>query len=347
MKKAAFTSQETAQFCKNVALLLHAGLPLADALYLLAQEETAIHRQEYEAMGSCLEQGSPLCEAMEERDCFPAYAVGMVRIGEQTGQLETALQALASFYEIRNHTENHLREVLTYPAALMAMMLAVIAILLVKVLPVFEDVYISLGSQLTGFSAVLLQLGRGLGKISPALLTAAVLILLAVLVICRVPSLRSRAVCLWMTHFGDRGIFRKFSNAQFAQALAMGFCCGLPLSQSMTLTQQLLAGSPGAAARIQKAGDRICQGVSMTTALLEAELLSGSGCRMLSVGLRSGSAESVMTGIAAAMMEEAQAAVDRKISRLEPAMVLVCSVLVGSILLSVMLPLMQVLSTIG
>lgn len=87
--------------------------------------------------------------------------------------------------------------------------------------------------------------------------------------------------------------------------------------------------------------------MAVQEAMADAQLLNPAACRMLSVGLRGGNAEQVMERIAGQMLEEAQAAMESKISRMEPTMVLVCSVLVGGILLCVMLPLIHILSAIG
>lgn len=346
MKKRTYTSAELSRFCKNLALLTHVGLPLSDSLFLMGQE-AHFGDGDCTAMGQCLDGGASLSQAMEANGCFPKFAAGLVRIGEQTGQLEDALQRLAAYYESRNRTQTHLREVLTYPLVLMAMMLAVIAVLLVKVLPVFEEVYISLGSHMTGISAALLRLGQGLSMIAPLLLAGAAGILVLVVIVCSVPAFRAAAAAAWQKTFGDRGLSRKFNNAQFAKALAMGFHSGLPLSEAMDLAGQLLADIPGAAERAGEGSRRISEGISLTTALQEAKLLDAASCAMLSVGLRSGNGEPVMDEIAERMLEDAESALDRAVARLEPTMVLLCSVLVGLILLSVMLPLIHTLSAIG
>ncbi len=347
MKKKRLTNQETAEFCQNMALLLHAGLPLADCLYLLAQEETHWLKDSYQKMGEELDRGQSLSAAMENSGLFPVCASGMAQVGERTGRLEEALRTLASYYETQHRAISHLRAAITYPMVLLAVMLAVIVILLVQVLPVFAQVYASLGSQLTGISAFLLQLGQGISKALPILLPVAGLCLLLIFLVLTVSPVQQKFAAFWQRRFGDRGIFRKYNNALFAKALAMGFGSGLPLSESVSIARKLLEDNPGMVQRIDSCAQQLEAGVMVTDAMAGAELLNPAGCRMLSVGLRGGNSEQVMEEIAQKMLEEAQNAMETKLSRIEPTMVLLCSLLVGGILLCVMLPLIHILSAIG
>ena len=107
-----------------------------------------------------MDLGAQLSDAMDSVGGFPAYVSGMIRVGEQTGHTEEALQSLAQYYREREERDQQLRNALSYPAILMVLMAAVILVLLVKVLPVFDGVYASLGSRLTGFAGVLLQAGE-------------------------------------------------------------------------------------------------------------------------------------------------------------------------------------------
>ena len=346
MKKTQLTSRETADFCRDMELLLHAGLPLADCLYLLEREENR-QKEAYRQMGQWLDQGESLSRAMGKSGLFPACCTGMVQVGENTGRVEEALHMLGAYYEALYRISTHLRNALTYPMVLLAVMLAVITVLLVRVLPVFEQVYASMGSHLSGASLFLLQLGQGIAKALPVLVPAACLILAAIVAVMVDPTLQQKLTALWQRRWGDRGVFKKYNNALFAKALAMGFGSGLPLSEAVLLSRLLLEDRPGTLQRIERCAQKLEQGAPVVEAMAESELMSPAGCRMLSVGLQGGNSQQVMERLAEQMLEEAQTALEAKLARIEPTMVLVCSVLVGGILLCVMLPLIHILSAIG
>lgn len=339
--------QETAEFCGNLALLLHAGIGTADGVYLLAEKESGQRRELLDGLGKQLDQGGFLSDALESCGAFPDYAVGMVRVGERTGRLEEALEALAAYFEDRSRTEKQLRSALAYPSMLLMLMLVVIGVLLVKVLPVFDRVYASLGSQLTGIAGGLLALGQGLERAMPVLLAALAAGAVVMVLYSCWNGFRERANALGRKWFGDRGIWAKFNNARFAQGLSMGLSSGLPAEEAAELAEMLLREVPGAAERCRSCADALQNGTSLAEALESAGLLSAASCRMLTVGIRGGNGDRVMEQIARRMTEEANEALDRAVAKVEPAMVMAASILVGVILLSVMLPLMNILSAIG
>ena len=344
MKHTEMTQMQTAEFCRNFALLLHGGLGLADSVHLLAQEEKD---SRLTSLGKLLDEGYPLSDALEQTGGFPPYVCDMIRIGEQTGHLEETLESLADYYEENDRTVRQLKSALTYPCTILLLMLAVISVLLMKVMPIFDSVYASLGSRLTGISAGLLYLGQMLQNALPVLLAVLAVILVSVFAVSRSRKCRNAVLGSWMRRFGDQGIARKFNNARLAGALSMGLGSGLSLEMSMTLARQLLQGNPGAASRLDACQQQLDDGIQLVDALQDTDFLSPWAGRMLAAGIRGGNGEQVMETAAKRMLEEARQDLDHVLSRIEPTMVLICSCLVGIILLSAMLPLMNILEVIG
>ena len=267
----------------------------------------------------------------------------MARIGETTGALEQALDALADYYDQRHRTARQLRQAVAYPGMILILMLGVIGVLLVKVLPVFDSVYASLGSGLTGFSGALLDLGQGLRGLLPVLLGA--LLALGLLALCK--PLRDRVLAVFRRRFSDRGILRKFNNARFAQALSMGLGSGLSAEESVALAGRLLSDVPGARERCEACAEALRRGEGLRESLEAAQLLPAAQSRMLAVGIQGGNGDAIMGDIVRRMQEEVGESLSDLVSSIEPAMVLTASLLVGAILLSVMLPLLDIMSTIG
>lgn len=338
---------ELARVLREFALLLHSGISVAEAAFLLAGEEQQPLGDLLHTLGEQLDSGRPLSEAMEESGCFSDHVCGMVSIGEETGRLEEALNSLAEYYAERSRICCQIRSAVAYPAMVLVLMLLVIGVLLVKVLPVFDRVYASLGSRLTGPAAGLLYAGQLLEGALPCLFGVLLVLLLVGLVLkCR-PEYRRTLAAAWQRWFGDQGIARKFNNARFARALALGFSSGLSLEHCMSLAEKLLQDAPGAARRCADCAKAMEAGMSLGSAMEASQLLPSAQCRLLQVGERSGNVDQVMGRIADAMMEEAQNALEKRISSIEPAMVLAASLLVGLILLSVMLPLADILAVLG
>ncbi|MDO4530823.1 MAG: type II secretion system F family protein [Bacillota bacterium] len=346
MNEKRFSNQEISHFCRGLSLLLHAGISIGDGIFLLAEEEEAgSYRSRLEEMGKAMDSGLPLTEAMGSG--FPSYVTGMVQVGENSGRLEEALLALSDYYEERERMDRQLRNALTYPAIVLLLMLIVIGVLLVRVLPVFDAVYASLGGRLTGIAGGLLSLGQMMKAALPVLCILLAAVVIFVLAFASSEALRQKLVLKWNQKHGDKGVAKIQNDARFAQALSMGLKSGLPMEEAVSLAGTLLQDVPEAAKRYAVCSEALAGGEELTKALKETGALPASACRMLELGVRGGNSDTVMEEIAARLSEEAVQALEDKTAQVEPAMVLGASLLVGIILLSVMLPLMNIMSAIG
>ena len=348
MKDIHLSNMAIADLCQQLALLLKAGVRLSDGLFLLSEEEkdSDIRAMLSTAAGQ-IDEGVYLSEAFIQAGCFPVHVTGLLKVGEEVGRTEETLSALSRYYEDREKMNRQLRNALTYPAILLFMMMAVIVVLLSRVMPVFNDVYASLGGSLTGVAGWLLAAGNFLNEIMPLLGIAVVLIALAVVLFVLVPEFRGGVLRWWQRKFGDRGVSRKMNDARFAQALSMAYCSGLPFEECVSMAGQLLTDCPAAVKRSEDCRARLDEGAELATALGESGMLPPSACRLLTLGMRAGTGDTTMEEISRRLSEEAQEALEHKVAMVEPALVFITSILVGAILLSVMLPLMHIMKAIG
>lgn len=338
------TQSELSRIFRALSALLHAGILPAEGVCLLAREEQGAISRLLTDMGRQLDLGETLSGSM---DAFPAWARAMVAVGEETGRLEEALSFLADYCDEGVRTRRLLKQCLAYPAMLFALMLLVIGLLLTQVLPVFDQVYASLGTGLTGVAGGLLVLGRKLEQSLPVLAVVLAAMLLSLGIYRFVPAVRNYGNQKARTLLGDRGILQKFNNARFARALAMGIGSGLTAEEGLNLAGNLISDIPGAAGRCAHARQLLEDEGDLSRALEAASLLPPARSRMLAVGLRSGSVDRILTDIADRMETDARQSLEDLLSRVEPAIVLVSAALVGLILLSVMVPLLDILSALG
>ena len=339
---------QISDLCRELSMLLHAGVGLGDGLTLLAEEEkTGQLKMMLEQMAYTVESGAMLADAFEQAGCFPTYVTGLIKVGERVGRAEEALAALSRYYEEREVLDRKVRSALTYPAVLLMLMLVIIVVLLTKVLPVFDEVYASLGGRLAGVAGGLLALGRGLNAAMPVLFVLLAAAAVSVALFSFHNGFKEKVLSAWRRSAGDKGVSKKMNDARFAQALSMGMSSGLPLEEAVDLAGSLLKDVPSAAARCEECRTRLEAGESLSKAMGDTGLLPAAACRLLTLGMRGGSGDEVMEEIARRLSDEAQLALESKVGKVEPALVLVTSVLVGAILLAVMLPLMNIMTTIG
>jgi type IV pilus assembly protein PilC len=266
----------------------------------------------------------------------------MLEVGGRAGRLDTVMQALSGYYERQERLMTGLRAAVIYPAVLLLMLLFVFFVLITRVLPVFSEVLSQLGGSLSGLALLSLRFGVWLtGHWAPV---AAVLIVLAAAAVLLWKSGRTRAF------LESCGLFRRLSAsvaaARFAEAMSLTMKSGLDADESMEMARRL-AGNTAMRKKLTAGSKRLAAGESFAEVLLEENVFPALYCRMLAVGFKTGAADTAMAEIARRASEKVQSDVERMAGRVEPGLVILMSLLVGLILLSVMLPLLGVMSGLG
>ena len=348
MKNIELHNLTYADLFSRLAIFLHSGVNIDTGLSIIAEEETD---PDYVAllgeMSQQMENGSTFADALSSAGCFSSHIIGTVQAAEQVGRTEETLTSLAQYYENRDRLSQNLRNALIYPSILLFVMLIIIVVLLSKVLPVFDEVYASFGGSLSGIAGSLLSLGNILNAALPVLGIVIGLLAAAAAAVFLIPGALGKVKRIFFRMFGDRGVFRKTNNAQFSQVLSIALASGFPIEEGIELAANMFADCPAAALRCRNCLKLIEDGSDIVSALRASDLLSPSSCRLLSVGIRTGSADAVIDQIASRMSDEASDALSATVARVEPALVIITSVLVGIIILSVLLPLINIMKTIG
>lgn len=339
MKVQTFSDMELSGFSEQLALILHSGISSLEGISILL-EDTA-NKKEQEVLKQIeegLQSTGSLYTALKETGWFPAYFLSMVRIGEETGTLDEVMSALSLHYEREDALRRNLRNALTYPLTMSAMMVAVIVILLVKVMPIFQQVFIQLGTEMTGFSKALMSLGTALNRYS-AFFLILLLLLLAV------GFFGTRTERLFLHFPGFRTMQEKMSLCRLAGGLSISLKSGLTQSQSLELSE-MLPEDEGFRKKLEICRQGLDEGQDLVELLREQQIFTGLYARMASIGARTGSLDQAMEKIAVLCQEDMENRTTRLLSALEPTLVITLSLIVGAILLSVMLPLMGILSSL-
>lgn len=340
-------NREISVFCAQVAMLLRSGIAVPEGIRIMLEDNES--REGREILAAVLEHcelGEPLSTALETSGVFPKYLLDMVRIGEASGRLDEVMQALQQYYEREEAIRKNIRSAVRYPLIMILMMVLVVGVLIIKVLPIFNQVFAQLGTEMTGVSGSILRIGMTLSRYSFVLVVLIALVA-AFFVYCSATesghSLRRR---MGMHFFATKKMYERIADARFASGMAMLLASGLDVDKSLEMVARLVD-HPVLQARIADCQKKIADGANFAGALVDAKLFSGVYGRMISIAFKTGSADTVMQELADRCNEEVQDEVNDKIFMIEPTLVAVFSVIVGIILLSVMLPLMGIMSTIG
>ena len=328
-------------------LIVQSGITLNEGLLLLAEDENDesvknILKNIYDR----IDVGTDITTAFSADGVFPSYMVNMIGIGERTGRLDSVFRALSLYYDRQVAISRTIKSAVVYPSILFAMMLAVIAVLVIMVLPIFNNVFTQLGSTMSPLAQAFMNFGAALSSGRWVILAVVAVILILCLLIRFLPSMRKRFALFSGNIFAKMTLGKKTGRARFASALAMTLASGLDIDSSMEMAQKLCGDSP-IANNVQKCRDLVKDGMPFADAIAEMSLFDPIYCRMLSIGVKTGSADLVMDDIARRSEEAVEIAIEKTIGKVEPILVVAMSFLVGLVLLSVMLPLMDIMSSIG
>ena len=152
-QKNKLTNEELFHFCEQFSILLHSGISCAEGLELMLDDSrTQRGKDFFQLLLTDFEQNGSFSQALENSGYFPESMTSYVNIGEETGCLDEVLKSLSEHYDQEIEISENIRSAITYPLIMLAMMGTVIIILLVKVLPVFQQVFRQMGLEMNHFS---------------------------------------------------------------------------------------------------------------------------------------------------------------------------------------------------
>ncbi len=344
-KKGMLPADEIATFCGQVALVLQAGIPLYDGMETLVEScEDKKAKEAFKKLANRVVETGKLYEAVKEAGFFPEYMVNMINIGEEAGKLDEVLKSLSIYYEREARIRKSIKSAITYPILLIMMMAAVVTLLVTSVLPVFEKVFKSMGTDISNTGKSIMNAGILIGNISFGVVSVVLLFIIGIYIASKLGA----AQWLRKTSFKLpilKGLSKKISSGRFASVLSMMISSGYSLEKALELAPGIVTDTV-AKDKILKCDEMLKEGKSFPEALENIDMFKGVHNRMISVGFKSGQLDVVMDKMTKLYEEEVDDTIERLLSFIEPTLVAMLSIIIGGILVSVMLPLTSIMSSL-
>ena len=338
--------QALSVLCEQLLLLVQAGMPLHEGMdALCAEYDGTPFQQAFAQMNAQMKCGDTFADAMAAAGIFPSWMVGMIRAGEQSGEMERMLRELAAYFARAHQLRCAVADAVRYPLTLMAIMLLVLLALIFYVLPVFSQAFGSLG-QAEGWGAGMLLGSKCLGLILLAL--TVLLTVLAVLLYTARPGSRREKLRIWL--LGRLPALAKLQTMMAAQKFAsvMGvlLASGFPMETAMEILPDVYD-SPEDKQRIRRCASQVLEGETFSAAVGNMRIFEPLYLQILHVGFAAGQMDTAFSKVAQLLSDEIDVRLARLISRLEPALVILLGTMIGALLLCVLSPLCGVLGTIA
>ncbi len=343
-RKKKITTKDIAVFSRQLATMMSAGVPLVQAFDIVGRGHENPSMQELIlSIKDDVEGGSTLTEALRKHPLyFDELFCNLVEAGEQAGVLEVLLHKIAEYKEKTESLKAKVKKALTYPAAVVVVAFIVTAILLIFVVPQFEELFKGFGADLPAFTQLVINLSRFMqdnwyfvfGGIGVAIYA----------------FIYFKKRSLAFNRFLDRlflripiigpQILHKSAIARFARTLSTMSAAGVPLVEAL----ESVAGASGNAVysdAILEMREAVSTGQQLQQAMRQTSLFPNMVIQMIAIGEESGSIDSMLSKVADFYEEEVDNAVDSLSSLMEPMIMAFLGVVVGSLVVAMYLPIFK------
>ncbi|HFC2963897.1 TPA: type II secretion system F family protein [Neisseria gonorrhoeae] len=339
--KRKITQEDITVFTRQLSTMIKAGLPLMQAFEIVARGHgnPSMTEMLMEIRGQ-VEQGSSLSRAFSNHPkYFDRFYCNLVAAGETGGVLESLLDKLAIYKEKTQAIRKKVKTALTYPVSVIAVAIGLVFVMMIFVLPAFKEVYANMGAELPPLTQTVMDMSDFFVSYGWMVLIALGFAIYGFLKLkARSIKIQRRmdAILLRMPIFGD--IVRKGTIARWGRTTATLFAAGVPLVDVLDST----AGAAGnliyeEATRAIRT--RVIQGLSMTSGMRATELFPNMMLQMSSIGEESGSLDDMLNKAAEFYEDEVDNAVGRLSAMMEPIIIVILGLVIGTLLVAMYLPL--------
>jgi type IV pilus assembly protein PilC len=335
-------------FSRQFSTMIDAGLPLVQCLEILGnQTPNPAFKTTIKAVQADVEGGSTFADALRRHPkIFDSLYVNLVAAGEVGGILDVILMRLATYLEKVQKLRGQVKSAMVYPIAIMAVAIAVVTVLLVWVIPIFEKMFKEFGgASLPAPTQIVINLSKWTQSNIGFLILAGIGLVFVWKWIRQNPRTLEITddIFLKLPIFGP--LIQKVAVARFTRTLGTMISSGVPILEALDITARA-AGNKTVEKAIYKARASISEGKTVAEPIMQAQVFPPMVCQMINVGEQTGALDSMLGKIADFYDDEVDAAVKGLTSLMEPAMMVILGGIIGGLVVSMYLPIFEMASSI-
>jgi type IV pilus assembly protein PilC len=330
-----FSTKDLAFCCRQLAAMLTSGLTLVKALDILSKEQPTEQAKEvWQSVYENVQKGESFSSSLEMyRGVFPEFLISMVNAGETSGQLDIIMQRMSDHYAKENRMNNTIKGAMTYPIILGVMCIAVVIGMFTFIMPTFAGMYEN-PDDMPPFTKIMMGFSDSLVHFWYIYLIVVAGAVFAITYVMKIPSTRLK----W-----DKFIIKaptvgplvvKIYTARFARTLSSLYSSGIPMVECLRRSSAIL-GNRYIDECFLNVIDEVKQGETLSSSIQRTEIFDSMFCSIIFVGEEAGALDTILSKTAEYYDEEADSAVGRLVSLLEPVMIIIMGIAVCCLLLAV------------
>jgi type IV pilus assembly protein PilC len=330
-------------FTRQLATLIGAGLPLLRSLQILMdQVESSNMKKALTKIAEEVESGATFSEALSHQpQVFKKLYVNMVKAGEIGGALEEILERLATYYEKAAALRSKVQSALYYPIAVIIISAGLVTVILLFIVPRFQELYEGAGAKLPGVTMILVNASYVIRYRAPYVLGGIVLLVLVLWQINKTNAGKHilDVIKLKLPVFGN--LIQKASVARFARTFSTLLDAGVPILQALVIVKDT-AGNEVVARAMVKVHASIREGDTISEPMKECPVFPPLVVHMIAVGEETGAIDKMLAKVAEAYEREVDSAVDGLTALIEPLLIVFLGILIGFIVIALYMPLFKI-----
>ncbi|OOZ47330.1 type II secretion system F family protein [Solemya velum gill symbiont] len=349
LSEKSIKSRDITFFTRQLSTMIDAGVPLVQGLSIIASShDNPLFKRMVDSLRTEIESGSTLSDSMTH---FPKYFdtlyINLIKVGEDAGILEEVLRKLADYREKTESLKAKVKKAMIYPAAVITVAITVTTIILIYVIPQFEKIFTSAGTNLPLLTRVVINASHIMAEYGWLMLIGiATMFILFIRSWKRSPKFQRTVgrLLLKMPVLGK--IMLNSSLARFSRTLATTLAAGVPIVKSLVS----VSGATGNAVftdAVLRMRDSVSTGQTLNFAMTQEPLFPNLMRQMIAIGEETGALESLLGKIADYYDEAVDNAVDSLNSLLEPLIIVVLGVIVGTLVIAMYMPIFQFGNVVG
>jgi len=336
------TQRDVILFCRQFSTMIDAGLPIIQCMDILhAQQENATFKKMLKSIKEQVESGATLADSLKKYPKqFDDLFVNMIAAGEAGGILDTILRRLSAYMEKAAKLKSQVKGAMTYPIVTLIIAVAVVAIILVFVIPVFEEMFADMGGALPTPTLIVVAMSEFVKSKIHWIIIGVILFIFAFRKYYKTEKGRRvvDATLLKLPVFGI--LLRKVAVAKFTRTMGTMLSSGVAILEALDIVAKT-SGNKTIERAIYTVRSGIAEGRTMADPLAESGVFPAMVCQMISVGESTGALDAMLQKIADFYEEEVDQAVDNLTSLIEPFMLVFLGVVIGGLVIAMYLPIFK------
>jgi type IV pilus assembly protein PilC len=340
-------SKDLALFCKQIHAMLKAGVTIVNILEILKQQTESKGLREYiRLMHEELKKGSTFSETLRQRKgAFQDIFISMVEAGELSGNIDVIMDRLSKHYEKEYKIENKIKSAMTYPVILSFVCTAVVIFLLTSIMPTFIEMYVSSGVSLPKLTMMMINIGNLIKRFWLLIVLWIFAFTFIISYILKIPKIKIKKDYIKLKSPLVKNLIIKVAASRFSRTLSTLLGSGATLLNALD-TVSGVTGNLYVCNKILEIKEDVRRGLPLSVLLQQQRIFPPMVYYMIKIGEDSGSIEEVLDKTADFYDEEIETAIQRLTTLLEPIMIVVMAIVIGFIVISMVLPMFEMVKTV-